>query len=453
MKNNILDATNGPILKPLIAFSVPIMLANILQLLFNAADIVVIGQFVDETAVAAVGSTGFIINILVSLFTGLSIGATVVMSTELGSGNTKLHKVIHTTYTLGVILGIFTAIVGLFISPFLLELLGTPEDIIGQANTYLKIFFLGQPGFMIYTFARAILVAKGDTKSPFRYLLFSGIVNVALNVFLVTVVHLGVAGVAIATIVSQYLSAILTVRKLTKTHGVFHLKPTEFSMDRGELKKIVRLGLPTGLQSTLISVSGLLTQSSFNSLGTAVVAGQSASGNIMAFVALSLNAFSQGCMTFTGQNFGSKQMDRVKRTYRCTLLINGLLGLVLGTAVIVFGESLLRIYTPNSEASVMAGKIGLIATMAFAPLMGLQDASGFVLRGMNQSAFPTITALFGNCVFRIFWVIAVFNRFAPNMETLRACRLLVSAYPISWVLIMGANTVAYLLFMKKYTKN
>lgn len=222
----------------------------------------------------------------------------------------------QTTYTLGIILGIFTSIIGFFLSPLFLELLNTPEDILGQANTYLKIYFLGQPGFMIYTFARAILVAKGDTKSPFNYLLLSGILNVVLNVILVTVVELGVAGVAIATIASQYLSAVLTVRKLAHTEGIFHVEITGLCVDKEKLKKITRLGLPTGLQSTLLSVAGLLSQSSFNSLGTAVVAGQSASNNIMSFISQSLNAFSQGCMTFTGQNFGSNKIDRVKKVYR-----------------------------------------------------------------------------------------------------------------------------------------
>ena len=372
-KNNVLDATSGPVLRPLIAFSVPIMLANILQLLFNAADIIIVGQFVNETAVAAIGSTGSIISILISLFTGLSVGATVVISTELGRGNTDIHKVVHTTYTLGIILGIFTAVIGFVLAPSFLEWLGTPDDIIGQADIYLRIYFLGQPGFMIYTFARAILVAKGDTKSPFNYLLLAGIINVFLNIALVTVVELGVAGVAIATITSQYISAILTVRKLVTTEGMFHIDLKGFCLDKTELKSITRLGLPTGLQSTLIAVSGLLTQSSFNSLGTAVVAGQSASNNIMSFIAQSLNAFSQGCMTFSGQNCGAGKIERVRNVYRCTLLIDVVLGSIFGIMVITFGENLLRIYLPDSEASVAAGMVGLVTTMSFAVLMGFQD--------------------------------------------------------------------------------
>lgn len=263
-------------------------------------------------------------------------------------------------------------------------------------------------------------------------------------------VELGVAGVAIATITSQYISAILTVRKLVRTEGMFHIDLKGFCLDKTELKSITRLGLPTGLQSTLIAVSGLLTQSSFNSLGTAVVAGQSASNNIMSFVAQSLNAFSQGCMTFSGQNYGSNKIERVRKVYRCTLLIDLILGSIFGFFVITFGENLLRIYTPDSESSIAADMVGLVTTMSFAVMMGFQDASGFVLRGMNYSVFPMVTAIFGNCVFRIFWIIAIFNKLAPTMEVKEAYRLLVSAYPISWLIIFAANSIVYLKIMRKY---
>lgn len=451
-ESHVLDATSGRILKPLIAFSLPIMLANIIQLLFNAADIIVVGQFVDETAVAAVGSTGSIISILVSLFTGLSVGATVVISTRLGEGAKDLHSLVQTTYTLGVGLGVFTAVIGFVFAPFLLNIMDTPADIIRQADTYLKIYFLGQPGFMIYTFARAILAAKGDTKSPFNYLLLAGVVNVILNIALVTFVDMGVAGVAIATITSQYLSAILTVRKLTHTGGMFHVEIKELHLEGQELKRIVRLGLPTVLQSTLVAVSGILTQSSFNSLGTAVVAGQSASNNIMSFVSQSLNAFSQGGMTFAGQNYGFGNIERVQKVHRSTILIDLLLGSAFGIFVITFGESLLRIYTPDSEASVMAGMVGLTTTMTFAVLLGIQDASGFILRGIGYSVFPMITGILGNCVFRVFWIVAVFKKLAPTLEILSAYRLLVLAYPIAWVIISVANTIVYAIVIRKNKK-
>lgn len=453
MRNHsVLDATKGPIMRPLIAFSVPIMLANLLQLLFNAADIIVVGQFVGESAVAAVGSTSSTINILVSLFSGLSIGATVVISTQLGSGRQDLERVIQTTYTLGVILGIFTAIVGCSVSHIFLELMNTPGDIIDQSDLYLKIYFLGQPGFMIYTFARAILVAKGDTRSPFVYLFAAGVINVVLNVILVTAFDMGVAGVAIATITSQYISAILTLRKLVITKGQFHVDMKWLCLDWQELKSIVRLGLPSGVQSTLLSISGLISQSSFNSLGTIIVAGQCASNNIMTFVAQALNSFSQGCMTFASQNFGSGQVQRVRKVFRCTVFIDVVLGLLLGFGVIAFGEPLLGIYTPDSQASIDAGMVGLQTVMSFVVIYGIQDAAGFLLRGINHSTFPMVTALLGHCAFRIIWIFAVFNHFAPSMELHAAYRLLVAATPISWGIILIANVMAYFVVLHKLHK-
>lgn len=451
-KRSVMDTTKGPILMPLIGFSVPIMLANILQLLFNAADIIVVGQFVGETAVAAVGSTGSIINILVSLFSGLSVGATVVIATQLGSGKKDIRNIVQTTYTLGILLGLLTAFVGFSFSRFFLELLNTPADVIDQSETYLKIYFLGQPGFMIYTFARAILVAKGDTRSPFLYLLFAGVINVVLNVILVTVFDFGVAGVAIATITAQYISAVLTLGKLLKTPGMFHVIWKKLYIDRAEFKQILALGLPSGIQSTLLSVSGLLSQSAFNSLGTVVVAGQSASNNIMTFVAQALNAFSQGSMTFASQNYGANKIHRVRKVLRCTMMIDVVLGGILGAGVIFFGATLLNIYTPGSPDSVQAGMVGLKAVMSFVVFYGLQDASGFVLRGMNHSVFPMVTAMVGHCVFRIFWVLVIFNHFAPAMELYSAYRLLISATPISWGIIFVANIIAYGLIMRKYKK-
>ena len=450
--NHVLDATRGSVIRPLIEFSVPIMFANILQLFFNAADVIVVGQFVDETAVAAVGSTTSIISILVGLFTGLSVGATVVLSTKIGEGNRELEKIVQTTYTLGILLGIITAFVGFYISPFLLKLLNTPTDVIGQAEIYLQIYFLGQPGFMLYTFTRAVLAAKGDTKSPFIYLLISGIINVVLNVFLVVAAGLGVVGVAVATIASQYISAFLTLRKLVITDGAFHVEIRRFFLGKSEMKSIVKMGLPTGIQSTLVSVSGLLTQSSFNSLGTVIVAGQSASASIINFAAFSLNAFGQGCMTFISQNFGARKFDRVKTIYKTTLLIDVVLGSLFGVISIGFGKSLLSIYTPDSAAAVEAGMVGLTTTMSMAVMMGFYDTSGLVLRGLNHSAFPMITALFGNCVFRIFWILGIFNHLPASMEPLKAYRVLLTVYPVTWIIVFGINTVAYAAIMRRYSE-
>ena len=448
-ESKILDTTSGPIFRPLITYSVPIMLANILQLLFNAADIVVVGQFVGETAVAAVGSTSIIINILVSLFTGLSIGATALISMNLGKGIRNLDRLIHTTYTLGVVLGLFAMIAGIIFAPGALKLLNTPSDIISQADIYLRIYFLGQPGFMIYTFARAILVSKGDTKSPFNYLLFAGIVNVVLNVLLVTIVKLGVAGVAIATVTSHYISAILTTRKLVKSNDMFHINLRSLCLDRNETLSIIKSGLPNGLQSSLLTIAGLILQRSINSLGTNVVAGQSAANNIMSFIAQSLNAFSQGCMTFTSQNFGAKKSNRVRKVFRCTLLIDLIIGILLGAVLFFFGRTLLRIYIPACEGAVDAGMVLISTLMYLTFLLGFQDTASFVLRGMNYSMLPMLISLFGNCAFRVLWLFLVFNRFAPGLNPLDAYQIIVASYPITWLLIFAANLTAYFIILRK----
>ena len=445
----VLNTTQGHILKPLIFYSVPIMLSNVLQLLFNAADIVIVGQFVNEKAVAAVGCTSLIISVIVSLFGGLCIAPTILISKNVGVGNIDHHSIIHTSFSLGIILGILSLAVGMFISKPMLALLKTPSDIIEQSTLYLKIYFLGQPGLLVYNFARSVLVAKGDTKSPFNYLAFAGVINVILNIFLVTVLRLGVAGVAIATIVSQYISAILTTRKLVKTEGDFHLDLSKLRIDLKVTKNIVRIGLPTGLQSAIMSLSGVFAQGAINTLGTDIVAGQSAANSIWSFVAQSINAFSQGCMTFVSQNYSAGKLNRVQKTFRYTIMIDLVLGIVLGVAVIGAGRLLLSVYTPDSAIAIEAGMIHFSATMFFAFLLGFQDASCFVLRGLNYSVFPMITSLFGNCLFRIAWVLLVFNHFAPGMENLEAYRLLVSSYPISWLIIFAANMVAYAVIMKK----
>lgn len=449
--SSILDTTAGPIIKPLIAYSVPIMLANVLQLLFNAADIIVVGQFVGKTAVAAVGgSTAVFISMMVSLFTGLSVGATVLLATRVGEGSRDLTKIVHTTYTLGLLLGLFVAVAGFFIAPYALRIMNTPSDVIDQADIYLGIYFLGQPGFMVYTFSRAVLVAKGDTRSPLNYLLFAGVANVILNVLFVKSFHLDVAGVAIATIISQYISAVLTTRKLRHLVGEFHLSFRCLCLDLKELKKIARLGVPTGLQGTLIAVSAILLQSSVNSLSTDVVAGQSAANSIMSIGAQALNAFSQGCMTFAGQNYGARKKERLRKIFRSTLLIDGLVGAVFALFSIFCGKLLLGIYISDSAAAIDAGMVGITTSMGFAFLLGFQDTSCFMLRGMNRSLTPMLTSLFGNCVFRVAWILLVFRQLALHMETLQAFRLLLVSYPIAWLIIFLLNLLFYRSALRKF---
>lgn len=319
-KSRTLDATQGSILKPLIAFSIPIMLTNILQLLFNAADIIIIGQFGSDNSVGAIGSTTSIINLMINFFAGIAIGATVIISNEIGAKAKNKDKTVHTVYALGVIFGVFTSLLGQIVAkPFLL-LLGTPEEILGKAILYLRIYFLGLPGFMIYTFARAILICTGETKAPLRYLSFSGATNVLLNLFLVCVIKLDVAGVAIATVVSQYISAILVTRKLRKLDGEFKLRICKLHIYKDKLFSIIKMGLPAGIQSSVFSIAGMIFQGSVNSLGAVAVDGNAAAQSLNMFAFQAMSAFAQGAMAFSGQNYGAKKYKRLNMVFSRTIL-------------------------------------------------------------------------------------------------------------------------------------
>ena len=447
--NNVADRTTGPILVPLIAFSIPMMLTNMLQLLFNAVDIIVVGRFASANAVAAVGATSSIINLLVTLFSGISIGVTVVIATEIGSGNSETPLTVHTSYAFGILLGLLTALIGFFISKPLLQLMGTPNEIIEQSALYLKIVFIGQPGFMIYTFARAILISTGDTKSPLKYLIVSGIVNTILNLLLVIGFQLDVAGVAIATSISHFVSAVLTTRKLLKLSGDFHLDFTKIRIHGNKALKILRLGLPTGIQSAIFSVSNIMIQGAINSLGTVVVAGYSAAQNIQNFAFQALAAFSQGGLTFAGQNYGAKKYDRIRKVFRNTLLCQSALGIFFAFLSIVGSKTLLHIYLPDAPDSVEAGIVALHIMLIFVFLGGFQECSSNILRGMNRSLLPMIVTIFGTCILRIIWVMTVFQWAFASFDTLTAFRWLLFSYPITWTITLLINLVIYFYVIRK----
>lgn len=446
--SQIADRTTGAILTPLIAFSVPIMLTNILQLLFNAADIIVVGQFADANAVAAVGSTTVIINLLINLFSGIAIGATVVLSTEIGLKRSDTSTTVHTTYALGIIFGIASALIGIFIAKPLLHLLGTPDEILDQASLYLMIYFLGQPGFMIYTFARAILISTGETKAPLIYLTISGIVNVVLNLLLVIVFHLDVAGVAIATIISQLISAILITRKLHKMKGDFHLSFSQICLKRDKVKRILQLGVPSGLQNSVFNLAGLTIQGSVNSLGTIVIAGNSAAQSIHSFAFQTMNAFGQGCMTFAGQNYGAKKYNRLNKIFRSALICQFTLGLCIAVLALVAAPTLLRIYLPNAADAIAAGVVALQMMLMFCFLSGMQDSASNMLRGMNLSVLPMIITIIGNCVLRVGWTLTVFPWAKARFDILTTFRWLMAAYPVTWAFTAAVELIIYAVVMK-----
>ena len=451
--SNVLDTTKGSIIKPLIAFSVPIMLTNILQILFNAADIVIIGQFGAENGVGAIGSTTSIINLMINFFTGISLGATVVISNEIGAQAKDKNKTAHTVYAMGIICGILTALIGQIIARPMLELLDTPIEIIDKATLYLRIYFLGLPGFMIYTFARAILICTGETKAPLYYLSAAGAINVVLNFVLVYFAGLDVAGVAIATIVSQYISAILTTRKLYRLDNEFKLYFKEIKIHKDKLISVVKMGLPAGVQSSVFSIAGMVFQSSVNFLGPVAVDGNSAAVSLNMFAFQSMNSFAQGAMTFSGQNYGAKQYKRLHKVIIRTILCQLVMGGAVAIAVLIFGPALLKIYLPNSPEAIEYGIISLQMMMIFCFVAGMQDTASNMLRGMKRSTLPMITVIIGNCGLRIAWIVFVFNRIKYTFDTLSAYKILMIAYPITWGFTFIVNLGIYLVVAKKLIKN
>lgn len=429
-----LDMTRGPLGKKIFLFSVPIALTSILQLLFNACDIIVVGQFVNETAVAAVGSTTYLIGLITNFFIGLSIGATVVISTSTGAGRLdEVSRAAHTTVTIGIIFGLCAAVIGFFGSRTFLAMMSTPDDVIDQAALYLRIYFLGTPFFITYQFGRAVLITTGDTRRPMYYLTAAGILNVALNLLLVIVFDLGVAGVAIGTVASQLLSCILLILRLMKIDGPCHISLRKLGIDRKLFGKIMHMGLPTGIQTSLFSISNVLIQSSVNSLGTAYVAGNAASSNIEGFVWVSMDAFNQGAMTFTGQNYGAQKVERFNKILKISALQCALVGAAAGLAVILFRYPLLSIYLPRAHDSVELGAARLIIFMATYWTCGLMNVAAGCSRGLNRTFVPMIATLIGVCVMRVVWIFAGFGPVLSAFGSLTAYRSLVLSYPVTWV--------------------
>ncbi|MBP5491507.1 MAG: MATE family efflux transporter [Clostridiales bacterium] len=448
-KSRNVDMLNGPVLWPLICYTVPIVLTQVLQLLFNAADIVVVGQFVGESAVAAVGSCAPLINLLINLFIGVSLGATVVLAATLGANEKeKIHDLTHTIFSLGIIFGIITGVVGSIFARTFLEWMGTTPESIDQATTYLRIYLIGSPAFMIYTFGRAIIVATGDTKRPLIYLTSSGVLNVVLNVILVAGFRMGVAGVALATVSSQVLSAVLMTGSLLRLDSECRIFIFELKVHKRPLIKILKLGLPVGFQNTLFSFSNVIIQSSVNQLGTFCAAGNSACMNIDSFIYAGMNSFTQGCMTFAGQNYGAKKYDRLNEIYRSSLLSIASIGLTLGVLAYIFGTPLLKLYLPNSPESVEFGLARMLVLVVPDFLCGLMDCGSGMLRGIKRSVYPMIATIIGSCGLRLLWVFTVFAHYKKTTHGIAVYRILLLSYPLSWALTFVA-LFAYYVHVKR----
>lgn len=436
------DLTSGPMLKKIILFSLPLAASSILQLLFNAADVVVVGRFAGSTALAAVGSNGALINLLVNLFVGLSLGANVVAARCFGARDEKgVQNTVQTAVTLGLVSGIFLAFVGFFVARGLLELMSCPEDVIDLSTLYLKIYFIGMPMTMLYNFSSALLRSVGDTRRPLYCLALAGVINVVLNLVFVIGFHLSVAGVALATIISQTVSACLVTWILTREKGALHLDLRHLGFHKGALIQILRIGLPAGLQSTVFSLSNVVIQSAINSFGSTVVAGNSAASNIEGFVYTAMNSFAQAAVTFTSQNMGARKYNNLDRVMRNCLLCVVVTGLVLGGGASLLGTQLLHFYSTD-EAVVAAGLARLHVIAATYLLCGCMDVLASCLRGRGYSVLPMIVSLVGSCLLRLVWIATVFQMF-------RSTTTLYISYPISWVLTALVHLICLLIVRRK----
>ena len=438
-----MDMTEGPLTTKIIKFTIPVMLTGILQLLFNTADVIVVGRFTGKTALAAVGSTGSLINLLVSLFIGLSIGTNVLVARYQGAKDDKaVSETVHTSIALGIVGGLILLIIGVVATRPLLEMMATPEDVIDQSTLYMRILFFGMPLNLILNFGAAILRAIGDTKRPLYYLTIAGVINLFLNIFLVTVFSLGVAGVAIATVISEGVSCVLILLCLKHETGAIRLYFNRIKINPSKCIDIMKIGLPAGLQGCIFSISNVLIQSSVNSFGSTVMAGNTAASNIEGFVYVSMNSLHQTCISFTSQNFGAGKFKRIKKVLINCLVIVAITGLVLGNSAYFFGKYLLSAY--NNEAEVISYgliRLSIISTMYF--LCGLMDVMVGAMRGIGYSILPMIVSLVGACGLRIVWIYTVFAKF-------RTLDILFISYPVTWTITFLSHLVCYYIVTRKY---
>ena len=444
MKNNKyeIDMCNGTLMDKLISFSLPLMLSGILQLLFNAVDIIVVGRFTGSQALAAVGSTTALINIFTNLFIGISLGANVLAARFYASGKEKeMSETVHTSITLALISGLVMALAGVLLARFAPNLMGTPNDVIDQSVLYMRIYFLGMPFFMLYNYGAAILRAVGDTKRPLFFLVISGMTNAVLNLVLVIVFHMGVAGVAIGTIVSQLISSILVLRCLYTSNTSYRLYFSKLGIKTQYLKQIFQVGIPAGIQSTVINLSNALLQSSVNSFGSVAMAGYTAANNIFGFLYMSVNAVTQSCMSFTSQNYGVKKLKRMDRVLLDCMILSVGVTLTLGCGAYFFGPELLKIYTSDADVIRCGVEVLAFTTVPYF-CCGIMDLLPGALRGMGYSGVPMILSIIGTVGTRIVWIFGLFPAH-------RSLSFLFISYPVSWILTILMQAVCF-CFVRKH---
>ncbi len=440
-----LDMTTGPFLKKIFIFAIPMVLTGLLQLLYNTADVVVVGKFAGKTALAAVGSTGSLINLILNVFIGLSMGSGVMVARYIGAQDEeKIHKCTHTAMCISLCAGFFVAFVGFVFSRDLLILMNAPEDVLDKATLYLKIYFLGAPGSLLYNFGASVLRATGDTKRPLVILGLTGLVNVALNLLLVIVFHLDVAGVSIATITAQYLSAICIVWRLMRLENACRLQISKLRFHKRAFLEIVRIGLPAGIQSALFSISNVIIQSTVNSFGTVAMAGIAAGSNVDGYIFTCTNAVAQTAMNFTSQNIGAQKYENVSKVYRYCLSTAFVASAVLSIIAFFLRQPIVGLFSDEAEViAIGADRLTLILPFYF--FCSLMDVTAGQVRGMGKSVEPMVISLLGACGSRLLWVFLIL----PLNRTLM---MLYWSYPVSWALTFVAQTCYYLYAQHRLNK-
>ena len=442
-KREEIDMTTGKLLPKMIRFALPILLSTVLQLLFNAADIVVVSRFAGSAAFAAVGSTGALINLIINLFVGLSVGASIMVAKSYGAKDPDMIKrSVHTAVTTSLIGGVGLGILGFVLAKPLLTLMGTPDDVIGLAVLYMRIYFMGMPAVLFYNFGSAVMKSSGDPDRPLMYLTISGVLNVLLNLFFVIVLHMTVDGVAIATIASQTLSSVLVLRYLLKTDKPIHLNLKELKIDPKILGEMLRIGIPAGIQASLFSLSNVVIQSAVNSFGKIAIAANSAVGNIGGFIYASFNAIQQAALNFASQNKGARLYKRATKVLWCALLMVTSSGVFLCTTATIFGNTLLHIYSSDPNVIVKGLTLMHIMTIVYY-LFGIGDVMGGYLRGMGYSILPMMVTLIGVCGLRVVWISWIYPIFG-------SFEWIFYSYPVSWIITCIAMFISIWLTCGKY---
>jgi putative MATE family efflux protein len=447
MKNNKyeIDMCNGTIMDKLISFALPLMISGMLQLMFNAVDIIVVGRFTGSQALAAVGSTTALICTFTNLFIGVSLGANVLAARFYASGKTKeMSETVHTAILLALISGIAMSVIGILCARESLVLIATPDDIIGQAALYLRIYFLGMPFFMLYNYGAAILRAVGDTKRPLMYLIAAGTANAVLDLILVIIFKMGVAGVAIGTITSQFISCVLVIRCLCKTDAIYKLYISKLRIKKYYLIQILKVGLPAGIQSTVINFSNVLLQSSVNSFGEIAMAGYTAANNILGFLYVSVNSVTQACMSFTSQNYGVRKFKRMDKVLADCAILSIIVSVVIGGGSYLLGHQILGIYTRQEDVIQCGMEILSISTIPYF-LCGLMDMIPGSMRGVGYSAVPMILSIIGTVGTRLVWIYGVFPEH-------RSLYVLFMSYPVSWGLTIVMQAICLVFVRRKIRK-